>query len=96
MVHHYFALSHSMCCIHMLSLHSLHCYAFIPFKHIFCFTVAWILVVACGDFHCVVCYCLVTSKDKGNACMRVAFGVKRLLCFVYDVAVESLAPFLGA
>ena len=34
MVHHYFALSLSMCFIHILSLHSLHCYAFIAFQHV--------------------------------------------------------------
>ena len=45
MVHHYFALPHPMCCIHMLSLHSLHCYAIIPFKHI-------LFGYSCLDFGC--------------------------------------------
>ena len=56
-VHHFFALSLSMCCIHILSLHSLHCYAFIPFKHVVCLllfgfgllhvvmSIAWFIIV---------------------------------------------------
>ena len=45
MVHHYFALSLSLCFIHILSLHSLHCYAFIPFKHV-------LFVYCCLDLGC--------------------------------------------